>query len=91
MRYDPQFRAHLAAVIAGGLISTHGVDHGGVEHEVIAQRSVAIADSIIAACDQPEQLNPVPESVPKQVNPTPAPQELVNVPARGRGKLSSIE
>ena len=48
MKRDAHMTAHLAAFIASGLVATHGVDHGGVEPGVSADRSLASADAILA-------------------------------------------
>jgi len=48
-----------AAAIAGGLVSVHGVDHGGVDADTIALRALTIADAIIANAEPV----PAPESV----------------------------
>ena len=43
-----ELRGMMAAAIAGGLVSAHGIDHGGIDADQIAARSLAIADSILA-------------------------------------------
>jgi hypothetical protein len=42
-------RMMMAAQVASGLISAHGIDHGGVDVETVGQRALAITDAIIAA------------------------------------------
>ena len=51
MRPDPQFRTHIAATIAAGLISRHGIDHGGLAPDQIAEKALAIADAIVGKAD----------------------------------------
>jgi hypothetical protein len=43
-------RELLAAKIASGLVAAHGIDHGGVDAGVIADRSLEIADAIMVRC-----------------------------------------
>lgn len=48
-------RLTLAAVIASGLISTHGIDAGGVEEKQIAEKSFRIVDALIEAEDETDE------------------------------------
>lgn len=42
-----EYRMMVASTVAAGLVSAHGVDHGGVSPEVIAERAIAIGDAIL--------------------------------------------
>jgi len=71
-------RAYLSAVVASGLLAKHGVDHGGVNAGVVAEKSVAIADAIIKHCDV-DDVEPLPEHPHTQTEPFSEPKP--NTPA----------
>jgi hypothetical protein len=70
MNYERRF---MAATIAAGLVSAHGVDHGGVKADVVADRALAIADAICAKCEEPdaelESGDEIPETDPAALEP----------------------
>ena len=66
MRTHTFERAYLAATIASGLIAKHGVDHGGISPEDVADKSLAIADAILAKSedvDAGDEDKPAPRTV----------------------------
>lgn len=69
-----ELRVMAAATVASGLVSAHGVDHGGVAVEKVAERAIAIADAVI------EQAEVIPDDEASCLSDWIQNQEPVSVP-----------